>query len=128
MNKHLRCALTIMALLGAALPAARTASAQESFELHDRYPQRPGRQIFQGVCQACHMPDAKGAVGAGAYPALAGDNRLAAASYPMTMVLNGYAAMPPFGDYLSSRQIAEVVNYIRTHFGNHYRDAVTAAA
>jgi mono/diheme cytochrome c family protein len=34
--------------------------------------------------------------------------------------------MPPFGDRLSDEQIAAVVNYVRTHFGNDYRDRVTA--
>ena len=34
--------------------------------------------------------------------------------------------MPPFGAMMSDDQVAAVVNYLRTHFGNHYRDAVTA--
>jgi len=34
------------------------------------------------------MPDAKGATGAGAYPALANDSRLNAAIYPITVVIN----------------------------------------
>jgi mono/diheme cytochrome c family protein len=27
---------------------------------------------------------------------------------------------------MSDEQVAAVVNYVRTHFGNHYGDAVTA--
>jgi mono/diheme cytochrome c family protein len=92
------------------------------------YPQRTGEELYKGICQGCHMPDAKGAVGAGAYPALANDNRLIGAIYPITVVLNGQRAMPSFGDDLSDAQIADVVNYIRTHFGNHYKDAVSPAA
>jgi mono/diheme cytochrome c family protein len=42
-------------------------------------------------------------------------------------VINGRKAMPAFGDMLSDEQIASVVNYIRTNFGNHYSDAVTPA-
>ncbi len=91
------------------------------------YPQQSGEALYQGICQGCHMPDAKGAVGAGAYPALAGDPRLAAAIYPLTVVINGQRAMPPFGPDLSDDQIANVINYVRTHFGNHYKDALTAA-
>jgi mono/diheme cytochrome c family protein len=34
--------------------------------------------------------------------------------------------MPPFGAMMSDDQIAAVVNYLRTHFGNNYQDAVTA--
>ena len=35
------------------------------------YPQQTGEALFKGICQGCHMPNAQGAVGAGAYPALA---------------------------------------------------------
>jgi mono/diheme cytochrome c family protein len=34
--------------------------------------------------------------------------------------------MPPIGSAMSDDQVAEVVNYLRTHFGNHFQDAVTA--
>ena len=34
--------------------------------------------------------------------------------------------MPPFGSMMSNDQVAAVVNYLRTHFGNDYQDAVTA--
>ena len=34
--------------------------------------------------------------------------------------------MPPFGDMMTDGQVAAVVNYVRTHFGNSYQDAVTA--
>jgi mono/diheme cytochrome c family protein len=34
--------------------------------------------------------------------------------------------MPPFGPFLSDAQLAAVVNYVRSHFGNHYTDKVTA--
>ena len=33
--------------------------------------------------------------------------------------------MPPVGRLMSDDQVAAVVNYVRTHFGNHYQDAVT---
>ena len=35
--------------------------------------------------------------------------------------------MPPFGRQLDDEQVAAVVNYVRTHFGNDYRDNVSAA-
>jgi mono/diheme cytochrome c family protein len=31
-----------------------------------------------------------------------------------------------FETKLSDAQIAEVINYVRTHFGNHYTDTITA--
>ena len=88
---------------------------------------KSGEATFQGVCQGCHMPDAKGAVGAGAYPALAGDKRLETAGYPVLVVTRGQKDMPAFGHYMSDQQIADVINYVRSHFGNHYTDAVTPA-
>ena len=39
-------------------------------------PQQGGEAIYKGICQDCHMPDARGAVGAGMYPALAGNPKL----------------------------------------------------
>ena len=54
--------------------------------------------------------------------------RLAAAIYPITVVVNGQRAMPNFGEDLSDAQIANVINYVRTHFGNHYKDVVSPAA
>jgi mono/diheme cytochrome c family protein len=86
-----------------------------------------GEDLYKGICQGCHMPDAKGAVGAGSYPALAQDARLMVAIYPITVVIRGQRAMPSFGDSLDDGQIANVVNYIRTHFGNHYTGAVSPA-
>ena len=99
--------------------------AQEIFGGH--YSQQSGEALYQSICQGCHMPDAMGAVGAGAYPALARNDHLKAALYPVTVVLFGRKAMPAFGDALSDEQVASVVNYVRTHFGNHYSDAVTPA-
>ena len=72
------------------------------------------------------MPDARGAHGAGMYPALAANVRLVSADYPASVVLHGRHAMPPLAGYMSDAQVAAVVNYVRTHFDNHYNDALTA--
>ena len=95
---------------------------------------RPGDYSFQGgaavyshVCQACHMADAKGAVGAGAFPALANNPKLAEAGYPLSVILHGQKAMMPLGNLLTDQQVADVVNYIRGNFGNRYKGAVTVA-
>ena len=102
------------------------ADAQELYT--GGYSQQTGEDLFHGICQGCHMPDAKGAVGAGAYPALANNVRLAASIYSINVVVNGQRAMPGFGADLSDQQIASVINYVRMHFGNHYKDLVTPAA
>jgi mono/diheme cytochrome c family protein len=91
------------------------------------FTEQGGEAIFKNVCQGCHMPDAKGAVGAGMYPALAKNPKLEVSGYPVSVVVNGQKAMPAFGGMFSDQQVADVVNYIRTHFGNSYKDKVTPA-
>jgi hypothetical protein len=49
---------------------------------------------------------------------------LEASGYLLHVVVNGQRAMPPFGVMMNDEQIAAVVNYVRTHFGNAYKDAV----
>lgn len=88
--------------------------------------QRDGAALYHAICQGCHMPDARGAQGAGMYPALAANPKLASAAYPALTVLQGRRGMPALGDSLSDEQIAEVVNYVRSHFDNHFADSLTA--
>ena len=71
------------------------------------------------------MPDGRGAIGAGAYPALARNAKLEAAGYPVLLVVNGQKAMPAFGRQLDDNQVAAVVNYIRANFGSAYTDRVS---
>jgi len=122
------CALLLGGCLTWGGVATRGGGAEAQEIYAGGYSQQTGEDLFKGICQGCHMPDAKGAVGAGAYPALANNIRLAAAIYPVNVVVNGQRAMPSFGADLSDQQIANVINYVRTHFGNHYRDLVTPAA
>jgi mono/diheme cytochrome c family protein len=98
-----------------------------------------GAQVFQRICQGCHMPDAKGAVGAGKYPALASNPNLKSSTFMAITILGGRGNMPAFGakhgagamffspPALGYEQIAAVINYVRTHFGNHYADPISAA-
>ena len=88
---------------------------------------KTGEEVYRTVCQACHMADGKGAVGAGRFPALADNPRLGAAAYPIFMVEKGRGGMPYFSDMLSPEQAAAVITYVRTHFGNNYPQPVTAA-
>ena len=112
-------------------PAAMSAdepppfSPPGSFTEPGHFSHQDGATLFRAICQGCHMADAKGAVGAGYYPALAGNAKLASATYPALVVLKGRHGMPAFGDYLTDAQVAAVVNYVRSHFDNHYADALT---
>jgi mono/diheme cytochrome c family protein len=122
----LRVAAGLVLLLGA--PAFADSAAPSpppnSSQRAGMFSQQSGEEIYKGICQGCHMPDAKGATGAGAYPALARDANLETAGYPIGVVVKGQKAMPAFADYFTDEQIANVINYVRTHFGNKYRDKV----
>lgn len=86
-----------------------------------------GREIYEQICQSCHMADAKGGGVPGAMiPALAGNPRLANHDYASIILLKGRGGMPWFEGMLTRPQIAAVLNYVRGHF-NAYPDAVTVA-
>ena len=101
--------------------AATAANAQAN---RNQFPQQGGEALYKGICQDCHMEGGRGAVGAGQYPALAKNPKLAEQGYPISVVTHGLKSMPAFGGALSDQQIADVVNYVRTHFGNAYKDTV----
>jgi mono/diheme cytochrome c family protein len=121
----------IAALSGVAISCAAMSSAlaqpAERFGNPLRFMPQSGEALYADICQGCHMPEGAGAVGAGAYPALARNPKLATAGYPLFLVIYGRKGMPPFGKSLTDQQVAAVVNYIRTHFGNDFPDAVNAA-
>jgi mono/diheme cytochrome c family protein len=95
-----------------------------------------GEQIYDHICQGCHMSGAQGAVGAGYYPKLAANKKFVSWEFVALTVLNGRNGMPPFGrpanqepsraTHLTDAQIADVVNYVRSHFENRYKTNVTA--
>jgi len=95
-----------------------------------------GQQIYEHICAGCHMSGGEGASGAGFYPKLAGDKKLVSWEYAALTVLNGRNGMPAFGlpaaqaqqtraVQLSDAQVADVVNYVRGHFGNRFKAEVT---
>jgi mono/diheme cytochrome c family protein len=97
-----------------------------------------GEDIYAQLCQGCHMPGGTGATGAGQYPAFAGNPNLASAPYVVVTILGGRRNMPAFDQarapsgffpptWLTDEQVANVVNYLRSQFGNRYPDTVTAA-
>jgi len=115
--------------LAAQTPAPRPASApagDAAFGGRGMLGEATGEQIFHRVCAACHMHDAKGAVGAGHYPALSGNPNLAVGAYPVMVVVKGLNGMPPIGAMLTDQQVADVVNYVRIHFGNKFKGPVKA--
>lgn len=112
---------TCLALVAAvAVRAQDSAGGTSSVKVADE-----GKLVYEQICQACHMADAKGGGGAGAaIPALAGNPKLADKDYPITLLLKGRGGMPWFTDMLTPQQMAAVATYIRSHF-NDYPDPVT---
>ncbi|MCP3723132.1 cytochrome c [Paraburkholderia sp. CNPSo 3272] len=89
-----------------------------------------GKKIYESQCAVCHATEGQGKPPH--FPPLA-DNQsiqMNSAVNPIRMVLNGgYApgtrknpmpyGMPPFAQSLSDEEVAAVVTYIRTAWGNH---------
>ncbi|MGD0848046.1 c-type cytochrome [Bradyrhizobium sp.] len=129
-NFQFRIALAATATLLLSSPAyaqnTAPAASEPAFSPGFSFVEKSGEDLFANVCRGCHMSDGKGATGAGTYPSLAGNGNLESSGYPVGVVVNGQRGMPPFGAMMSDDQIAAVVNYVRTHFGNSYRDTVTA--
>ncbi|WP_235917042.1 MULTISPECIES: c-type cytochrome [Brucella] len=101
-------------------------SAGATLSQGNTFTEKTGEELYANVCQACHMSKGQGAVGAGKYPALTKNENLESAGYPIYVILHGQKGMPPIGEMMSDNQVAAVVNYIRTNFGNDYKDAATA--
>lgn len=73
--------------------------------------------LFNDNCSACHQTTGKGVKGA--FPALAGDAFVQGDPTPMmATVLAGRAGMPAFKDDLSDLELASVLTYVRTSWGN----------
>ena len=111
-----------------AISDAETQALMKNFSsVRPRFTQIGGEALYQATCQGCHMAKGEGAKGAGFYPALASNPKLAAAAYPTSVVMNGLHGMPSFASKLTDAQIAEVVNYVRSNFGNQHTDPLSAA-
>jgi len=123
----MRSALTAWLLITLCAGAAAADLDANGISQGWTFGEKDGAALYRAICAGCHMPEGQGATGAGAYPALAANARLAAAAYPVITILRGRKGMPPFRFMLSDEQVAALTNYVRTNLGNRYNDAVTAA-
>ena len=110
--------------------AASNASASSSVSAERGYDAAKGKALFTANCAACHQGNGKGLPGA--FPALKGNAAINDAN-PTThirAVLHGLqganvggvvysSPMPAFGDTLSDADIANIINYERSSWGNH---------
>lgn len=92
-------------------------------------PSADGAKIYRNVCMACHQQTGVGV--AGAFPPLAGSEWVNGdAKIPAKIILHGLqgaievkgatynGVMPAFGEQLKDEEIAAVVSYVRSQWGN----------
>lgn len=76
-----------------------------------------GASLFQENCSACHQ--AKGEGVPGAFPPLAGNKFVVGdPKGPAYVLTHGRGGMPNFSDDLDDQQMAAIINYIRSAWGN----------
>lgn len=92
----------------------------------DAFSETEGATLYKMICASCHMPDGKGAEGAGTYPSFVNNAKIENKSYPQIVVLYGLNGMPAFGGVLDNSQISNVINYVRTNFGGYQDGPITA--
>jgi len=89
----------------------------------------PGAAVYGKICSSCHQGNGKGLPGV--YPPLAGSAfAVGESSVPIRIVLHGFKGkisregkdynglMAPWKDQLSDQDIADVLTYVRSSFGN----------
>ncbi|MDI4634468.1 cytochrome c [Pelomonas sp. V22] len=105
--------LLLSLLAGPALAADTPATLSQGWQ----FQQRSGPALFASICAGCHMAEGQGARGAGAYPALKGNARLASAQYVLMMVMRGNKGMPGFAWQLDDEQVLTIANHAVQRFG-----------
>ena len=98
---------------------------------------RSGEQVYATVCLSCHQPTGQGLTGV--YPPLAGSEwPVEEPSIPIRIVLHGLMGaievagvqynnvMSPQGMRLNDQEVANVLNYIRSSWGNKADVIITA--
>jgi cytochrome c6 len=95
----------------AKVPAATPAAAAAAAPLPN------GEPLFAENCSACHQVTGLGIPGA--FPALKGNAYVQGPALPVaSTVINGRAGMPSFKEELTSVQVAAILTYVRSAWGN----------
>ncbi len=105
-------------------------SSEKSSSLDDAQPvveTHPGKAVYQKYCLTCHQPDGSGVPGM--FPPLSPNEWIADQDKMIELMLNGqsgeitvngqiYNNLMPTHDFLSDQEIADVISYVRSSFGN----------
>ncbi len=76
------------------------------------YHSTDGRELYHRSCAGCHMHKGEGAYGAGYYPPLADNSKMASKYYTIGILINGLRGMPSFHMMMDDVQMAAVTQYI----------------
>ncbi len=105
-------------------------SSEKSSSLNDAKPEtetHPGKTVYQKYCLTCHQADGSGVPGM--FPPLSPNEWIADKDKMIELMLNGqsgeitvngevYNNLMPAHDFLSDQEIADVISYVRSSFGN----------
>jgi cytochrome c oxidase cbb3-type subunit 2 len=118
----------------ASAPASASASLAPPGGTYDA---AKGAALFTANCSACHQANGEGLPGA--FPSLKGDAVVNddEATKHIQVVLHGLhdakvgglvygSAMPPFAGTLSDAEVADIVDYERSSWGNHGKPVIAA--
>ena len=101
----IKVAMAIIAVLAAGASAPSRAQ------------QMDGKALFMKNCAACHQASGKGIPGA--FPELAGNKFVQGKGADVaTVLLKGRGGMPDFSDSLSDQEIAAILSFVRSNWGN----------
>ncbi len=93
---------------------------------------RSGMTLYQENCATCHAANGKGVAGVAPSLVGAGSTSGAKPDTAIKAVLQGFApsgqwgVMPSFAQVLTARQVSDIVNYVRTAWGNNGTGYVSA--
>lgn len=104
-------------LIKAAMVVVAAFAAAASSPLRAQEAGMDGKALFQKNCAACHMATGKGIPGA--FPALANSKFVQGKGAEVaTVLLKGRGGMPDFSESLSDSDIATVLTFVRSNWGN----------
>jgi mono/diheme cytochrome c family protein len=111
-------------------PAPAKTSLDAGAPLETGYDAEKGRALYVVQCSACHGADGEGHPGT--YPPIKGSGMVNKddATKHIRAVLNGLqgakaggvlytSPMPPFGSVLNDADVADIIDYERSSWGNH---------
>ncbi|MBU3741398.1 MAG: cytochrome c [Candidatus Kapabacteria bacterium] len=106
-------------------PNAKAAAATASADAGG-----PGKAIYGRICAACHLGTGKGVPGNNIPPLAGSELAQGDVTKPIAIILHGFRGpivrngvningqMAPWQDQLDDQEIADVLTYVRSNFGN----------